>query len=404
MSSWTEKPFVASQNLAEAALQEVREPSAGAREGVRLAVREQSVSWDRCVLDEPSFHRAIALERRRTERSRKPFLLMLLDIGDCLQQSRRDDKSSEILALLSLATRETDVTGWYEADVVGVMFTEITLEDRGAILQVMMDRVCESLRDNLAAGEFEQIRTTVHLFPEEWKSEVGHSPCDAKLYPDLARREETKKIFSVIKRGMDILGSGLALLALSPLFLLIATAIKLTSKGPVFFRQQRVGQFGKRFMLLKLRSMFVGNDPSIHQAYVKQLIAAGADPNKKTGDGKVYKLTNDPRITRIGGLLRRTSLDEIPQFINVFLGDMSLVGPRPPIAYEIEAYDLWHRRRVLEAKPGITGLWQVKGRSRVTFDEMVRLDLQYATTWSPWMDLKILLRTPGAVVNGDGAY
>jgi lipopolysaccharide/colanic/teichoic acid biosynthesis glycosyltransferase len=184
----------------------------------------------------------------------------------------------------------------------------------------------------------------------------------------------------------------------------VALAIKLTSKGPVFFRQQRIGQFGRRFMLLKLRSMFVGNDPSIHQEYVKQLIAAGADPQHKAPNGKVFKLVNDPRITKVGAFLRRTSLDEIPQFINVFLGDMSLVGPRPPIAYEIEAYDLWHRRRVLEAKPGITGLWQVKGRSRVTFDEMVRLDLQYATTWSPWMDVKILLRTPAAVVNGDGAY
>ncbi len=405
MSSWTEEPSASSNGASGAMLQEIREPEAISSErAVRLVVHQQSVAWDRCVLDEESFHRAIALERRRTERSRKPFLLMLLDISEYLAEGQRNDKSSEILSLLTLATRETDVTGWYESNVVGVMFTEITLEDRGAILQVMMDRVCESLRDNLPLGEFERIRTTVHLFPEEWKQEIAHSPCDAKLYPDLARREETKKIFNAIKRAMDIVGSGLALLALSPLFLAIALAIKLTSKGPVFFRQQRVGQFGHRFMLLKLRSMFVGNDPSIHQAYVKQLIAAGADPKNKPANGKVFKLINDPRITRVGSFLRKTSLDEIPQFINVLLGDMSLVGPRPPIAYEIEAYDLWHRRRVLEAKPGITGLWQVKGRSRVSFDEMVRLDLQYAMTWSPWMDVKILLRTPGAVVNGDGAY
>jgi lipopolysaccharide/colanic/teichoic acid biosynthesis glycosyltransferase len=403
MSPLAEESSVAGARARGGILDDVAEPTRSPRNGVRLPTASTSLSWDRCVLDEESFHRAIALERRRTERSRKPFLLMLLDIGDCLPEIGREEISSEVLGLLSLATRETDVSGWYESNVVGVMFTEITLEDRGAILQVMMDRVSESLRDNLSPEQFQKIRVTVHLFPDEWKQELPHSPCDPKLYPDLERRKQTRKIFSVIKRTMDIAGAGAALLALAPVFLLLAAIIKLTSTGPVFFRQQRVGQFGNRFMLLKLRSMFVGNDPSIHQQYVKKLIAAGAE-DKKAGRSGVYKLTNDPRITRIGAFLRKTSLDEIPQFINVLLGEMSLVGPRPPIAYEIEAYDLWHRRRVLEAKPGITGLWQVNGRSRVTFDEMVRLDLQYASTWTPWMDLKILLRTPGAVVNGDGAY
>ena len=118
----------------------------------------------------------------------------------------------------------------------------------------------------------------------------------------------------------------------------------------------------------------------------------------------VYKLTSDPESLGSVAFLRRTSLDELPQFLNVLKGEMSLVGPRPAIAYEVEAYDIWHRRRVLEAKPGITGLWQVNGRSRIKFDDMVRLDLRYAKTWSPWMDLKILLRTPVAVVFGDGAY
>ncbi len=158
-------------------------------------------------------------------------------------------------------------------------------------------------------------------------------------------------------------------------------------------------------MFLKFRSMHVNNDASVHKAFVKKLIAGSAQgqPGNRNGNG-VYKLTNDSRITRVGGFLRRTSLDELPQFINVLKGEMSLVGPRPAIAYEVEAYDIWHRRRVLEAKPGITGLWQVNGRSRIKFDDMVRLDLRYAKTWSPWMDLKILLRTPVAVVFGDGAY
>jgi lipopolysaccharide/colanic/teichoic acid biosynthesis glycosyltransferase len=402
MSPLAEDPFDSDIRVRGGVLEQVREDRRNSTNGLRLSVAPPALSWDRSVLDEESFHRAIALERRRTERSRKPFLLMLVDISECLMAGGEQEISDEVLGLLSLATRETDVIGWYEVGVVGVMFTEITLEDRGTILQVMMDRVSDGLRDNLKPEQFAQMRFTVHLFPDEWKQELPHSPCDPKLYPDLARREETKRIYTVIKRGMDVVGASLALLVLSPVFALLAAAIKLTSKGPVFFRQQRVGQHGRPFQLLKLRSMYTGNDPKIHQEYVKKLIAAGSQ-DKKQGRNGVYKLTNDPRITRVGNLIRKTSLDEIPQFINVLKGEMSLVGPRPPIAYEIEAYDLWHRRRVLEAKPGITGLWQVNGRSRVTFDEMVRLDLQYASTWTPWLDIMILLRTPAAVVSGDGA-
>jgi lipopolysaccharide/colanic/teichoic acid biosynthesis glycosyltransferase len=198
------------------------------------------------------------------------------------------------------------------------------------------------------------------------------------------------------------------IIGLSPLFLVIAVAIKMTSEGPVLFRQRRVGQHGSTFVFLKFRSMYVGNDSKVHREYVTKLIAGQAERKPSNGNGNgngngVYKLTDDPRITKVGDFLRRTSLDELPQFFNVLKGEMSLVGPRPPIAYEVEAYDIWHRRRVLEAKPGITGLWQVYGRSRVNFDDMVRLDLRYARTWSPWMDVKILLRTPGAMF-GEGAY
>jgi lipopolysaccharide/colanic/teichoic acid biosynthesis glycosyltransferase len=147
------------------------------------------------------------------------------------------------------------------------------------------------------------------------------------------------------------------------------------------------------------------NDPRIHREYVRKFIAGKADP-AGVGDNQnvVYKIQDDPRVTRVGKFLRKTSLDELPQFINVLKGEMSLVGPRPPIPYELEAYQIWHRRRVLEAKPGITGLWQVNGRSRLKFDDMVRLDLQYAKTWSLWLDIKILLQTPRAVLFGAGAY
>ena len=181
--------------------------------------------------------------------------------------------------------------------------------------------------------------------------------------------------------------------------------IKLSSKGPVFFRQQRVGRYGKTFTFLKFRSMYVNNDPTVHREFVTKLIANRSQTEPENdGDPSVYKLKDDKRITPVGRVLRRTSLDELPQFLNVLQGDMSLVGPRPPIPYELAAYQTWHRQRLLDVKPGITGLWQVLGRSSVGFDEMVRLDLRYASTWTPWLDFKILLRTPVAVIKGSGAY
>jgi lipopolysaccharide/colanic/teichoic acid biosynthesis glycosyltransferase len=188
------------------------------------------------------------------------------------------------------------------------------------------------------------------------------------------------------------------------MFFVIAAAIKLTSKGSILFRQQRIGEHGVPFTFLKFRTMYINNDSSQHQEYVRQLIAGQAVKHPTNGKGEgVFKLTNDSRITPVGSFLRRTSLDELPQFINVLRGEMSLVGPRPAVTYEVEAYATWHRRRLLEAKPGITGLWQVQGRSRVGFDDMVRLDLRYARNCSPWLDLKILLQTPKAVIAGDGA-
>ena len=378
--------------------------------GVSLGpVRSQTATGaDGSVLDAEAFQRMISLERKRTERSRKPFVLMLLDMGSCLPSDKNGKVLGKVLSALSLATRETDVTGWYENNsIVGVMFTEINIDDRGSILSTMMARVSETLRSNLSLEQFGQISISFHLFPEDWDHAVPKGP-STTLYPDLTRRDESRKVFRVVKRVMDIVGSLIMIIGLSPLFLLIAVAIKMTSEGPVLFRQRRVGQHGSTFVFLKFRSMYVGNDSKVHREYVTKLIAGQAERKPSNGNGNgngngVYKLTDDPRITKVGAFLRRTSLDELPQFFNVLKGEMSLVGPRPPIAYEVEAYDIWHRRRVLEAKPGITGLWQVYGRSRVNFDDMVRLDLRYARTWSPWMDVKILLRTPGAMF-GEGAY
>jgi lipopolysaccharide/colanic/teichoic acid biosynthesis glycosyltransferase len=357
---------------------------------------------ERVILNEESFKRMIAIERKRTERSREPFLLMLVEAGNSYRTEKHNKPLDRILSAMLSSTRETDVVGWYKDRItVGVMFTGLAIDDKNAVLSTILSRVSAALRDELTTEQFSQISLSFHFFPDQWDHENSGRPSNPALYPDLFSSSNEKRLLLVIKRAMDIAGGALMLALLAPLLLLIAVMVKATSRGPMLFKQQRVGQYGRRFTFLKFRSMRVDNDPSVHREYVTKLIAGEAQRIQASASGgAVYKLANDNRITRLGALLRKTSLDELPQFFNVLKGDMSLVGPRPPIPYELAAYQTWHRRRVLEVKPGITGLWQVTGRSQVKFDDMVRLDLRYATSWSPWLDLKILLRTPGAVIKG----
>jgi len=353
------------------------------------------------VLEEDEFQRMISLERRRAERSGKPFLLMLLDVGAVAAGGKKGKALGHIVSALAVSTRDTDVTGWYRGQsVIGILFTEIAIDLKKSVLATLLSRVSGALRDGLELEQFSKINISFHLFPEDWDEEHPPDPTGSALYPDLRHAEASKRWSRAVKRAVDVAGAAIALVLSAPLFLLIAAAIKLTSRGPVLYRQQRVGQYGARFTFLKFRSMQVNNRADIHQQYVKQLIAGQVE---KAADG-VFKITDDPRVTPLGRWLRRSSLDELPQLINVLWGQMSLVGPRPPLPYEVEAYDVWHRRRLLEARPGITGLWQVNGRSRTKFDDMVRLDLQYAREQSLLLDLKILLRTPAAVLSGDGAY
>jgi lipopolysaccharide/colanic/teichoic acid biosynthesis glycosyltransferase len=361
---------------------------------------------DREILAEAAFQKKISLERKRAERSRKAFLLMLVALGNEAPTERTLKVLEKTLKALAFCTRETDVPGWYKLNsIAGVMFTDIEMEERTSVLKALLGRLSETLQQNLSREQFNQLSVQFHVFPEDWDHDMPERPSNPTLYPDLANREESQKLPQAVKRAMDILGSLLAMMLFSPIFLAIAVGIKLTSRGPVLFCQRRIGQHGVAFSFLKFRSMYVNNDATTHRAYIKRLIAGTAESHSSNGKGDgVYKLTNDVRITPFGGFLRKTSLDELPQLLNVLVGDMSLVGPRPPIAYEVEHYDIWHRSRVLEAKPGITGLWQVCGRSRVKFDEMVRLDLRYARNWTPWLDIQILMRTPKAVLSGDGAH
>jgi lipopolysaccharide/colanic/teichoic acid biosynthesis glycosyltransferase len=381
-----------------------------AHESVRAANTNYSRSFDQAsvqaetALPENVFHSMLTLERRRAERSRKPFVLMLLDAN--LENGSAAGILKQAVDVTLASKRETDLIGWYkESAILGVIFTEVNIEGERPITEILRTKIETALAKHLGREKAAKIAISLHVFPESWDRNHPGWVADAKLYPDLNRKISRKQLPLVIKRVMDVAGSAALLLALSPLLAAIAAIIKLTSKGPVIFEQERLGRFGARFKCLKFRTMFTNNDPKIHQEYIQQFISGKEECGKKNGSEQpVYKIINDPRVTPIGGFLRKTSLDELPQFWNVLRGEMSLVGPRPPVPYEFEIYDIWHRRRVLDVKPGVTGLWQVSGRSRTRFDDMVRLDLRYCQTWSLWLDLKILVSTPRAVSTGDGAY
>ena len=350
--------------------------------------------------------RSIAIERKRTERTQLPFLLVLMEPSD---QGRPDDCISPINRVAEAIihrVRETDFVGWYRAkEAAGVVFTGLESTRDQKVIGVLLEGVRSTIRQVLDHREADLIRISHHIYPEEWDREDNQTPTNPTLYPDLREPSPRRRLRIYVKRTVDVAGSATLLLLCSPMLLVVAAAVKLTSKGPVFFRQKRVGQHGRPFTFLKFRSMYENNDHSEHKEFVRKLIhePTGNHATGKNGE-RVYKMTDDKRVTAVGKWIRRSSLDELPQLLNVLRGDMSLVGPRPPIPYEVALYQVWHRRRVLDVKPGITGLWQVSGRSRLKFDEMVRLDLRYVNTWTPWLDLKILLKTPAAVVGGSGAY
>jgi len=361
--------------------------------------------WTQGILSEDVFLGILCLERKRAERSPKKLCLLLIEVQDGAEEVRKRQILKGAVKAANAARRETDPAGWYDHnEVLGIIFTELGTLDDTATSNTLLGKIHQALITHLSAEEYDLVRVSIHIFACDSDQQGRNISGNPTFYPDLFHRHESKKTSLLIKRAMDIVGSVGALILFAPLFLVIAIAIKLSSKGPVLFKQERLGTFGKTFMCLKFRSMYANNDLKIHQEFMKRVISGAADGKVDGTNGPVYKMTHDPRITKIGRILRRTSFDELPQFFNVLKGEMSLVGPRPPLAYEYEEYDVWHRRRVLEAKPGITGLWQVKGRSRVRFDDMVRLDLQYARGWSLWLDLQILFATPRAVVFGDDAY
>lgn len=357
---------------------------------------------DTILFDEKSFAKVLCLERKRTDRSHRLFLMVLLEFSPLLLVGKHQRLAlvKNVIQALKLGVRQTDIMGWYKNHTaIGIIFTELCLDNPAT--EKILERLTTVLQVRLTPEQFSAITVSVYSHPHQDPEEPWSSD-NTKLFPELKQNKPAR----FIKRAIDLLASLLLLVLLAPILIMISVTLKLTSKGPVLFKQARIGQFGKTFTFLKFRSMYVESDSKAHEQYVKDFILSGKHgtgvPEALKQDG-LFKLSKDPRITSVGRILRKTSLDELPQLYNVLMGHMSLVGPRPPLPYEIEHYDTWHMRRVLEAKPGITGLWQVQGRSRTTFDDMVRLDLRYVNEWSIGADIKILLQTPRAVFRCEGA-
>lgn len=363
-----------------------------------------STSTTSCSLvEEVCFRETITRERERSERSGRAMALFLINVKteNCKDSAASLDAVTKAVSSIKL---DIGALGWFEDQrTVGLLISEVSSAESASICDRLTEECSEAVSRECGEDPSSWLSMKLSLYPIQIQEDESVADLmDPFLYPELSTNGKAEGGFQTLKRGMDIVLSLVLLFLLSPLFLVLAGLVKLSSPGPVYFRQVRVGYRMKPFTMYKFRSMYVDSEHQAHQSYVSWFIAS-SDKDKSETSTTVFKLTNDDRITRIGHVLRRTSLDELPQLWNVLRGDMSLVGPRPALPYEVQQYKPWHRRRVLEAKPGITGLWQVVGRSRTTFDEMVRLDLQYARTMSLWTDVKILLATPAAVITGKGA-
>lgn len=375
------------------------------------------------------FRAILERERARSDRNGHQFSLIAFDVGN----PEADGAYVQHLThVLTGRIRSTDEAGWLDNRRIGVLLPYTSADGSWRLA----DDICQVISDKASPPE-----CTVYTYPSSWFSDSnGHSAqlhfqdispewkttmapgfsisakhagggnidsaeqqlgANRRLY--CGRSVETLELFFLRpllpfrKRAMDVVGALLGLVLLSPLLLLVALIIKIVSPGPILFKQQRVGYMGKTFAMWKFRTMKVNADTLLHQQYLAKLINS-VTHNDENLAKPMTKLDDDPRIIPFGKILRQTCLDELPQLVNVLCGEMSLVGPRPPIPYEMEEYLRWHHQRT-NAVPGMTGLWQVSGKNRLTFNEMVQLDIQYWRKKSLWLDIRILLRTPLAIVS-----
>lgn len=341
------------------------------------------------VLLEPAFALLLQREQRRSDRSKQPLSLAVFELSD--PTGIPTPAEYKLFDLLVTSKRETDTMGILAGGRLAVLLPDTAR--RGA----------ELFRGKIEARagtlEFASIVRSYpdRLFEQLIEAKTGEVRDPLRLDNSVPRT----RIERALKRTLDLIGAAVAIALFSPVMLLAAVAIWFSSPGPAIFRQTRLGKGGVPFTFYKFRSMRYDAADTIHREHVTTIIRnqiAGADGAKAWA-----KLENDPRITRVGRFIRRTSIDELPQLFNVIQGHLSLVGPRPPVPYEAAEYQSWHLRRVLEVKPGITGLWQVGGRGASTFEDMVRLDLQYIQRWSLGLDLQILVKTVGVVLSRQGA-
>lgn len=345
------------------------------------------------VFYDSSFLEQLRLEKLRAQRSRSALSIILLTFNKEASEESKD--MIEILHDVRSKTRDTDICGFVNQETIGVLLPDT--DETGAKV------ICGKL---INGNNYPKFSITTSTYPDQiFESLVKNGCIRPDAYPfELENSRGASELKLLVKRGVDIIGSIIGIFTLMPVMLITVFAIKATSPGPVIFRQTRLGKQGIPFTFYKFRSMHVGMDDQIHREYIQDFIDGHhVKINQGNEEKPLFKIKSDPRTTRIGKFIRKTSIDELPQLFNVLQGDMSLVGPRPPLPYEAEKYQPWHLRRILEMKPGITGLWQVEGRSKTGWDDAVRLDIRYIQNWSLLFDLKILLRTVTEVLRCRGA-
>jgi lipopolysaccharide/colanic/teichoic acid biosynthesis glycosyltransferase len=349
------------------------------RAGGNVAMRTRS------VLQRAEWARQLELEKRRADRSKAPLSVALFR----LEPIGADDQPfADLIDLLCRNKRETDFVGCVDDSLVAALLPDTT--EHGA-RRFIAKVARESVAPRFAAR--------VETYPDRSLLTIKNDELRLQPRSETAMPAIDRAGAKLVKRAVDLCGALIGLVVIAPVLVVVALAVKADSPGPIFYRQTRLGRGGKPFVFYKFRSMYRDADERVHRKYVTSLISGGA-----AGSARMpwSKLDGDARITRVGRVLRKTCLDELPQLFNVLRGELSLVGPRPPLPYEAEAYESWHLRRVLEAKPGITGLWQVSGGNVATFDDMVRMDLRYVRRWSLLLDFRILIKTVGLVLRRRG--
>ncbi|MFW6139127.1 MAG: sugar transferase [Spirochaetota bacterium] len=330
------------------------------------------------------FHIIMQRERSRADRNGHPLTLVLFDLED----GTKNRSTSNLVGALKTRLRTIDRFGFYSSSQIGVILPNTSYNGGTILAKDICNRVMTKQKI------LPQYR--IFTYPDKWLIDIT-SLREKKITNETTRPRfidgsapHFVKNIPFWKRLMDIVGASVFFILSLPCFIFIPLLIKLTSRGPIFFKQERVGQGGRLFTFLKFRTMYMKNKQSVHIDYLTELIKSDKPMTKLDS-------SNDPRIIPLGRFIRKSCIDEIPQLFNVLKGDMSLVGPRPCLPYEVKEYLKWHRYR-MDVRPGMTGLWQVSGKNRLTFQEMIRLDILYAEKMSFFFDLKILVKTLPAIV------